>query len=424
LSITLMPTMATTSRALALAALISSAGAAQEAVTRDDVIAAALSRGLRAALARSDSATAAGALRTARAYPNPTFTATYTKDVPQYHAVADFPIDLAHQAKGASARAALDAATARYTFERAAVRFEADTLYTRALDVASHARLSRHTARDADSLRTLAIVRRDAGDASELDVQLATVNAGQAENAAASDSLAAVGAVLDVQRVMGRPSSAPTVSLADTLALFDTTAIGVSQTSATPAPAPATPGPARSPPPATVAAAEAALQSADRAVSAARASAFGTPAIQLGVDWHDPTPNGARGALPLVGAAVPVPLFNRGRGSVQVAIAARDRARTELEIARRESAAAIAQVTRQRDVAFARVARDRTLLTAADRVATMSLTAFAEGAVALPNVLAAQRTARESRAQYVDDVAAADNAVTELQLLTTAGGRP
>jgi cobalt-zinc-cadmium efflux system outer membrane protein len=419
--------MATTSRALALAALISSAGAAQEAVTRDDVIAAALSRGLRAALARSDSATAAGELRTARAYPNPTFTATYTKDVPQYHAVADFPIDLAHQAKGASARAALDAATARYTFERAAVRFEADTLYTRALDVASHARLSRHTARDADSLRTLAIVRRDAGDASELDVQLATVNAGQAENAAASDSLAAEGAVLDVQRVMGRPSSAPTVSLADTLTLFDTTAIGVSQpsaTPATPAPPPAAPGPARTPPPATVAAAEAALQSADRAVSAAHASAFGTPAILLGVDWHDPTPNGARGALPLVGAAVPVPLFNRGRGSVQVAIAARDRARTELEIARRESEAAIAQVTRQRDVAFTRVARDRTLLNAADRVATMSLTAFAEGAVALPNVLAAQRTARESRAQYVDDVAAADNAVTELQLLTTAGRRP
>jgi len=424
-----MPTIATnatTTRALAIAtlvAIISSVSSAQEAVTRDQAIAAALSRGFRAALARNDSVTAAGELRVARAYPNPTFTATYSKDVPQYHAVAEFPIDLAHHARGASARAALDAASARYTFERAAVRFEADTLYTRALDVASHARLSRRTARDADSLRTLAIVRRDAGDASELDVELATVNAGQADNAAASDSSAAVAALLEVQRVMGRASSVPTVSLADTLALLDTAATDVPPpTSDTGAATPGTTGPA--PVPATVAAAEAALRSADRAVSAARVSAYGTPAIQVGVDWHDPTPNGERGALPLVAAAVPVPLFNSGRGGVQVALAARDRARTELEIARRESAAAIAQVTRERDLAFRRVARDRTLLSAADRVATMSVTAFAEGAVALPSVLDAQRTARDSRAQYVDDVAAADNAVTELRLLTTTGARP
>src|SRR5258708_4207663 len=99
----------------------------------------------------------------------------------------------------------------------AAITFEADTVYTRALAALAHARLSRRNARDADSLLHMAELRRDVGDVSELDVRLAAVNAGQLENTAAGDSLSAVEALLELQLVMGDPAEEPTLTLADSL---------------------------------------------------------------------------------------------------------------------------------------------------------------------------------------------------------------
>ena len=61
---------------------------------------------------------------------------------------------------------------------------------------------------------------------------------------------------------------------------------------------------------------------------------------------------------------------------------------------------------------------DRRLLSSADRVAAMSLQAYAEGVVALPNVLEAHRNAREALARYIDDVAAANDAAAVVRLLT------
>src|SRR3989441_4421835 len=89
------------------------------------------------------------------------------------------------------------------SFERAAIRFDVDTTYTRALAAFARARLSRRTALDADSLRKMAQLRREVGDVSELDVRLATINAGQLENIAADDSVAAVQTLLAVQLAMG-----------------------------------------------------------------------------------------------------------------------------------------------------------------------------------------------------------------------------
>src|SRR5207249_10080814 len=81
----------------------------------------------------------------------------------------------------------------------------------------AHARLSRRTALDADSLLRMAQLRRQVGDVSELDVRLAEVNAGTLENAAADDSLAALDALLQVQLAMGLPGSEPTVALSDSI---------------------------------------------------------------------------------------------------------------------------------------------------------------------------------------------------------------
>jgi len=49
----------------------------------------------------------------------------------------------------------------------------------------------------------------------------------------------------------------------------------------------------------------------------------------------------------------------------------------------------------------------------------MSLQAYGEGAVALANVLEAQRNAREILARYIEDLAAADAALRALRWLTT-----
>ncbi len=67
---------------------------AQQQVTRADAVAAALARGARVALARADTTAALGAARAARAFPNPTVSGSYTKDTPNYHALADLPLDL------------------------------------------------------------------------------------------------------------------------------------------------------------------------------------------------------------------------------------------------------------------------------------------------------------------------------------------
>src|SRR5947207_2846856 len=136
---------------------------AQQPVTRAQAVEAALARGARAALGRADTAFAAGALRTARALPNPTLSGTYTRDVPHYHYVADLALDLPwlRSARVGAAASARDAARYGFAFERAAIRFDADTTYTRALAALAHARLSRRTARDADSLLTMARLRRE-----------------------------------------------------------------------------------------------------------------------------------------------------------------------------------------------------------------------------------------------------------------------
>ncbi|HEX9393755.1 MAG TPA: hypothetical protein VF923_03830, partial [Gemmatimonadales bacterium] len=60
----------------------------------------------------------------------------------------------------------------------------------------------------------------------------------------------------------------------------------------------------------------------------------------------------------------------------------------------------------------------------ADTVAAMSLRAYAEGAVALPNVLEAHRNARDALARYIDDLAAANDTYAALRLLTATDTPP
>jgi cobalt-zinc-cadmium efflux system outer membrane protein len=376
-------------------------------VTRAQAVAAALARGARVALGRADTTAARGLVRAARAFPNPALSATYTKDLPRYHAVVDLPLDLPwlRGARIGAAESARDAARLGFAFERAAIRFDVETTYTSALAAARRANLLRRTALDADSLRRIAELRRQVGDVSELDVRLAAVNAGQLENAAVDDSLAALSALLSLQLQMGLAGDEPTIALADSLA--------------PPAGGEAVEGRALLP----VAAAEASLRAAERSLALARRGRF-APNLQLGFDTGDPSSPTPHQLLPVVGFSLPLPLFNWSGGDVLRAAAERDRARAQLDLTRRETSAAVAGAQRGLAAARARLRRAEGLVESANRVAAMSLRAYSEGAAALASVLEAQRNAREILARYIDDVAAADAAARALRLLTAGPDEP
>ena len=131
------------------------------------------------------------ASRAARAFPNPTLTGSYSKSFPTQHFSVEFPIDLPgiRELRGRSARLGLDAARLKYHLARATIALDADTTYTHAVAAREHLVLSRRNALDGDSLLHMVERRRDAGDASDMDVELARVNAGQQANTAAADSL-------------------------------------------------------------------------------------------------------------------------------------------------------------------------------------------------------------------------------------------
>lgn len=382
---------------------------AQQPVTRSDALTAALARGSRLALGRADTTAARGAVRTARAFPNPTLSGSYTKDTPNYHALGELPLDLPwlRAPRIGAAEAARDAARLQFAYDRAGILFDVDTTYTRALAATMHARLSRRTADDADSLLKIAQLRRDVGDVSELDVRLAAVNAGQLKNAAVDDSLAALTTLLSLQLQMGLSGDTTGIVLVDSLAFTaDTLTAGAPPGEYLP-----------------VAAAALRLRSAERALTFTRASRF-APSVQFGFDKGDPTSPTPNRLLPVVGFSLPFPLFNWSGGAVTQAMAERDRAGAELDLTRRETNAAVARARRELVAARDRARRSAELVTSANRIAGMSLQAYGEGAVALATVLEAQRNAREILARYIDDLAAADAAARMLRWLTTTASQP
>jgi outer membrane protein TolC len=166
-----------------------------------------------------------------------------------------------------------------------------------------------------------------------------------------------------------------------------------------------------------VAAADAALQAQDRALALARRSVLAAPSVTVGMEGGDPS-GAEAGPLLDFGISLPLPLFNWNGAAIQAAAANRDRARVEAEVTRRESEASVAAARRELAAALRRVGRDRASLGSAQHVAAMSLLAYAEGAVALPSVLEAQRTAREALADYVADLAAANVAEAALRFVT------
>ena len=385
-------------RATALLTFISAVAQSQEPITREQAIESAVTRGARAGVARADTLVGAAQLLTARSWDNPSLATTYSGAVPKYHAVVDLPLDIMG-IRGTRVRAAQAGRLAsqyRFAFERAAAALDADTSYTRALAALERVRLSRRNARDADSLRRMAVIRRDAGDASDLDVLLATVNAGQAANLAIGDSVTLISSVFDLQTVMGLDTARIAIVPSDSLTMPPLTPPNAIPEIALP-----------------IAAARQTLSAADLSARVQRRSLFTPFSLQAGVEWGDPA---APGLLSTFGFSIPLPLLNRNRGPITLAEAERERARAELALALFQTQATVGRARRDRAVALEKLQRDRVLVESANRIAAMSLVAYREGAQGLPAVLEAQRNARDILSQYINDLADAWIATATLRL--------
>jgi cobalt-zinc-cadmium efflux system outer membrane protein len=372
-----------------------------QSLTRQAAIESAITRAGRLPLAAADTSVAVAQLLAARALQNPALSAAYSKSPPQLHFTVELPVDFPslRSARIGAAQAALRASGLRYAYERAAATLDVDTTYTRALAAAARSRLSSRNASVADTLLLITIARRNAGDASELDVELARVNAGQEHNLAIADSLELISVVADLATVTAI-SPATNIALADTLALPDT--VGALQTSGEPL---------------RIAAGMQSVISAQRSLTAERRSVFGSPALMAGIETRDPT-GSEKGIRPTFGITLPLPLLNRNKAGIMTANAELLRARAELTITQTEYAASLAHLRRRRATAYSRAILDRTLLASANRVASMSVRAYREGAVPIANVFEAQRSARDVLRQYVDDLADVWIADAMLRVLT------
>jgi outer membrane protein, heavy metal efflux system len=380
---------------------------AQQPLTRAEAIRTALGASVRVTAIGADTLAAAARLRTARAYPNPSVSASYSRSVPQNHFSVEVPLDLP-AIRGARVRAAeAGRVSARFTFlaARAAIELNVDTMYTTAQGAALRAELSRSTAADAARLLSDTKIRRDAGDASDLEVNLAEVSAGQAANIANADSLEAIDTQLELQAAMGFRGDTVMVKLRDSL---DTPGRTASPMAGAFAGAPA------------ISAASAALTAAQQTLVFQRRSVYGLPAIQLGVEGKDPT-GSEKGVLPTFGIVLPLPLFNRNGGEIAAARAEITRARADLAIARLDASAQLARAYRTASVAEGRIARDRTILDAATRNVSLAARAYAEGEMAIGDILEARRAQRDAQAQYVTDLVAANVGAALVRVLTANG---
>lgn len=380
---------------------------AQEPFTRTEAVQLALGKSVLVSAISADTVAASARLRSAREYPNPSLTLSYSKDAPEHHISVDVPLDLPG-IRGARVRAAEAGRTsARYGFlaARAAIELTVDTMYSTAQGAELRSALSHETALDAARLLRDTKVRRDAGDASDLDVNLAEVASGQAANIASADSLEAVDTRLELQAAMGLRGDSIVVALTDSLTPpTGSVAHDAVDMATTP----------------TVAAASAAVTAANETLVFQRRSVYGVPSIQFGADSRDPT-GAEKGLLPTIGVALPIPLFNRNNGAVDAAHAEVTRASAALAIARLDAAAQLSRARRNRTVAESRIDRDRAMMAAAALNVAMAERAYAAGEMAIASVFEARRAQHDAQAQYVTDMVAANVGAALVRVFTANG---
>ncbi|MRW92059.1 TolC family protein [Duganella sp. FT80W] len=118
----------------------------------------------------------------------------------------------------------------------------------------------------------------------------------------------------------------------------------------------------------------------------------------------------------VVGISVPLPLFNRNQGNMLSALRRVDKARTEAELARLHTTQALADAYQRVTLADQQIAVMRAdILPAAQSAFDAAVTGFELGKFGFIDVLDAQRTLFQSRAQYLSALSTRHRALADLQ---------
>lgn len=121
----------------------------------------------------------------------------------------------------------------------------------------------------------------------------------------------------------------------------------------------------------------------------------------------------------VVGLAIPLPLFNRNQGNLLSALRSVDKARTDAEVEYLRASQAIADAHQRASVAQEQIdSMRKEILPAAQSAFDAAVTGFELGKFGFIDVLDAQRTLFQSRAQYLSALSARYRSLADLQRYT------
>ena len=319
--------------------------------------------------------------------PNPTLQYTNKKSDPKQRLTFDQRLDwlLRWPSERAAGAALVDRAEAESAQRVANVAREVRFAFYGALAARDQHDVSRLQAVLADTLRTLAARRLDAGDISVVERDRFVLEAARARRLLLTARADYEIALAELTRATGSATTVePRGTLADQLdAGADTTTVSLESI------------------PRLQSVRADSVRSA-RLLSSARWSMVPMPSVFGGQEWDD---NEVSGSTLIFGLAVPVPLWSQRREFVADAAAQQRRAAGELREARQETARLLSEA-RTRLLAAAqraRMARD-TLVPTAQGIRTSTIRLYEAGRVSVLNVFESLRAEREVTITMIDDL--------------------
>jgi cobalt-zinc-cadmium efflux system outer membrane protein len=306
-------------------------------------------------------------------------------------------------ARRGAATADADAARARLADTRRTVEESVVRAYVGAALADANARIARESAGYLRDEARLAEVRWKAGDISRSDLDQIEIAASRLELDAHSAETAAVAQRIALEVLLGRPSPAGRLVVADTLETLVDRVGG---------PAPVATGGARP----DLAAARAELRRADFAWRLERAQRVPDPTLVFQAEHEPPDRPNTIG----FGVALPLPLWNRNAGAIEAAKAARDQAALEVARLEAEVRADLATLSAARDEAAGRWRRYRDeLRPRSDEIRRSVSLAYQKGGASLIDLLEAQRNDNDVRLATMQAASDAVIAAAELRSAAT-----
>jgi outer membrane protein, heavy metal efflux system len=411
----------------ARAAIEASAGVTRDTTTLalrlDDALEMARHGSWDLRAADRDLAIAVAGVRTAKEFPNPSFSILTGKvhvdgmgDGTElgndfwsrsYDTVAQlgqlFELDGKRGDRRRAATAGADAARARLADTRRTIEEAVVRAYVGAALADANARIARESAGYLRDEARLAEVRWKAGDLSRSDLDQIEIAASRLDLDARTAETAAITQRVALEVLLGRPEPGGHLVVADTL---DTLVDRVG------GPAPVATGGVRP----DLAAARAELRRADFSWRLERARRVSDPTLVFQAEHEPPDRPNTIG----FGIAFPLPLWNRNAGAIQAAEAERENA--TLEVARLEASvnADLAMRSAARDEATTRWRRYRDeLRPRSDEIRRSVSLAYQKGGASLIDLLEAQRNDNDVRLATMQAASDAVIAAAELRSAAT-----